>query len=160
MKLHPRTTATLQALRAVEWFRAVGHAEGTNIVTVATWAEAMEWSGGAWRDVQLEAANQVTEALLAKSIQDFRKWNEAVNAIKPIVVELVRTKTKAVADRENLEASFENSVAWDILHLALEAQFSDVIQPGFFAQLGYWYEKGNWPCGWQGPIERGKLVVF
>ncbi len=161
MGLHPSTAATLHALRGVEWFRSAGHAEGRTIHIVTSWEEALDWNEeGAWQDVQLEAANQLSRGLLAKSVEDFRRWNQVVAVVKPVVVALVDEKTRDVMEREGLEKTFKDSVLWDILHLALEAEFSDVMTPGFFAQLGYWYERGNWPCGWDGPMAGGRLVVF
>jgi len=65
-----------------------------------------------------------------------------------------------VAVANKLPKSFEDTVQWDILHLAIESEYSDIFPPGFYASQAYWYLKGHFPCGWEGNFPKGKLVVY
>jgi hypothetical protein len=158
--MQQRTAADLEELKRIEWFTSVGHAEGDDIVIAKSWLDALEWSEGTWEKVQQEAANRLTESLAAASRDEFQSWNDVVRSVRPIVSELVLAKTRPVVEREGLDSDFVDAVRWDILHLAMEDEYSRFPVPGFFAKLGTWYKKGHWPCGWDGSIDSGRLVVF
>jgi hypothetical protein len=159
--MHPRTEATLEKLRQVQWFRCVGVRDTEAADVLSSWHEAIESCGSAeWEDLCLEAANQYCERLAERSPQRFQTWNDIVLAIKPTALALVQEKTKQVVEANDLPAAFVNAVNWDILHLCMDAEYADVYPPGFFASQAYWYVKGHFPCGWQGQFPEGKLIIY
>jgi len=159
--MHPRTEATLEKLRQIQWFGCVGIHDTKAAEILCSWDKAIKsCSSPEWEDLCMEAANQYREKLIEKSPERFHKWNDCMLLIKPVVQALVREKTKQIIAENNLPKVFIDSVDWDIIHLCMEAEYADVYPPGFFASQAYWYMKGHFPCGWQGQFPKGKLIVY
>lgn len=159
--MHPRTKATLEQLRQVQWFHRVGVRDTDAAEVLSSWYEAIEsCSSPEWEDLCLEASNQYCARLAEKSPQQFQKWNDIAVEIKPVAQALVREKTKQVVEENDLPKAFVDTVDWDIVHLCMEAEYADVYPPGFFASQAYWYLKGHFPCGWEGEFPKGKLVIY
>ncbi|MGC3997732.1 MAG: hypothetical protein QM767_09650 [Anaeromyxobacter sp.] len=160
--MHPATSATLARLRGIEWFRSVGSAQSPNIVSVHDWDAAMaSCVDPLWEEAQQAARGTLEEQLMLVSPELYVGWNDIVKDIRPAVQELVREKTRVAGPRAVKDSKlFLDNVHWDILHLALEAEFSEFVQPAFYARLGYWYHAGHWPCGWEGALDSGRLIVF
>ena len=100
------------------------------------------------------------EKLAERSPQRFQEWNSIASDIKPAAVELVRLKTRAVTEENDLPKVFLDTVEWDIVHLCMEAEFADVYPPGFYAAQAYWYTKGHFPCGWEGEFPEGTRIIY
>lgn len=162
--MHPRTEATLEKLKRANWFSSVGVVDTQSAKVLSSWAEAVESCGSPdWEELCLEAANQYRERLLEKSQERFREWNNIVAKIKPATQLLVREKTEDVIRANTLPKVFQDTVEWDILHVAMEAEYADVFPPGFYAANAYWYVNGHFPCGWEGDMAvfpKGKLVIY
>ena len=129
---------------------------------LSSWEDAIQsCSSAEWEELCQEAVNQYRARLLDRSPAEYKKWNDVVNLVKPDSMNLVRLKTQAVIKQKNLPKVFLDIVDWDILHLCMEAEFADIYPPGFYASQAYWYAKGHFPCGWQGPfLHGGKLVIY
>jgi len=159
--MHPRTLASLDQLRAADWFRNVGICDAENAIVLGSWAEAIaSCSSTNWENLCLEAANQYCERLVERSPDRFSAWNDVANDVKPSVVALVAEKAAHVVAAHALPKVFVDTVNWDILHLAMEAEFADVYPPGFYASQAFWYLNGHFPCGWDGAFPEGTLVVY
>lgn len=156
-----QTLATLRKLEQADWFSAVGVIDTDAAIVLHSWKEAAEsCSSPLWRDLLLEASNRYTEKLASRSKERFSHWNMIVREIKKITVPLVAIKTERVIAENKLPKTFQNTVNWDILHIAMESEYSDVYSPGFFASQGYWYVRGRFPCGWSGSFPNGKLIIY
>jgi hypothetical protein len=159
--MQTKAIETLQELENVVWFSAVGSAQSKNIISVQSWQEAMLSCGSyEWEDLCLEAVNQFGMRVLERDASRYNQWNDVVDSVKEICIPFVKRKIQATVDQNSLPKEFEDTVQWDILHLCMEAEFSDVFPPGFYASQAYWYSKGHFPCGWQGKFPAGKLIVF
>jgi len=159
--MHSRTLATLEELKKVEWFRAVGQKDTAATIVLSSWREAIEnCASSDWGDLLLEAANRYREQVAIRSKEQFRQWNTIAQEVKAVTVPLVSRKIELVMKDHKLPKVFEDTVNWDIVHLAMEAEYADVYPPGFFASQGYWYVQGHFPCGWQGSFPEGKLIVY
>ncbi len=88
------------------------------------------------------------------------KWNETVTSTKKVIEPIVHEKTQEVIVEFDLPEVFIDTVEWDILHIALEAEFSNFVPPAFYASQAYWYVKGHFPCGWQGEFPNGTLIIY
>jgi hypothetical protein len=55
---------------------------------------------------------------------------------------------------------FLDSICYDIGHYLLEVEYSDVVEPGYYAEQMEWYRLGHFPCGWQGKWPEGRRVIF
>lgn len=161
MRLGATAIEALAKLDGAAWFRNVGNYDLGSYKTVRTWKEALAWSAeGKWSEVRLEWANELGEILQTRAKDRYRKWNVIVLAAKPIVEKLARQKCSRVVDEQHLPKTFEDDVRWDILHCVVEAEYSDVVEAGRYAQLATIYENGHWPCGWQGTMKKGQVVIF
>jgi hypothetical protein len=159
--MHPRTGATLEELRGVDWFSCVGMRDTDGVEFVSSWAEAIEsCSSLEWENLCLEASNQYRERLLERSPDRFRQWNSIVGELKPITQLLVRQKAVNVIDQNQLPKVFLDTVDWDILGLCMEAEYADVYPPGFYASQAYWYLHGHFPCGWRGNFPKGNIIIY
>lgn len=159
--MHPRTLATLQELDEAHWFAAVGANDTKAAIILPNWEAAIESCASIdWENLLLEAANQYRNKLMQLSPERFRQWNIIVEDVKKATNPLVERKIAQVVKDHQLPQVFADTVKWDILHLAMEAEYADVYPPGFYASQGYWYRSGHFPCGWEGRFPEGKLVIY
>jgi hypothetical protein len=159
--MHPRTTATVQELKEAQWFRCAGVNDTETVEILSSWYEAVEsCSSPEWEELSLEATNQYCERLAQRSPERFKKWNDIASELRPVVQKLVGEKAARVIEENDLPEIFIDTVNWDILGLLMEAEFADVLSPGWYTGQAYWYLNGHFPCGWRGTYPKGKLVVF
>ena len=161
-RMHPRTQATLDKLQQSEWFRNVGVRDAESADVLSSWQDAIESCGSVeWEELCQQAVDQYCARIQERSSAEYERWNEAVIAIKPTSQALVAEKTRDLISKEGLPKVFLDTVDWDILHICMEAEFSDVYPPGFYASQAYWYVKGHFPCGWRGSFPSGgKLIIY
>ena len=159
--MKPETEATLNKLDSVEWFRCVGKTDVEQATLVSSWTEAIKHVRSAHsKEVVLEAANRITEGILKSSLDRYANYNAVVATVKPPVVEMVKRKSASTAEQHALPKEFIDRLNWNILHLAIECEFADVIPAGFFTALSYYYYVGHFPCGWEGEYPKGRLIVY
>lgn len=162
--MHERTEATLKELINVNWFIAVGvldAEQAQHADVLKSWGEAIKsCSRLEWENLRLEAVNQFVARVREVSLDRYRKWNEVVAEMRPVVIDLVQEKTASVVSEYQLPKKFVDVVNWDMLHLCMECEYADVFPPGFYAAHAYWYLKGHFPCGWKGAFPEGRLIVF
>ena len=88
-------------------------------------------------------------------------WNDLLKQVRPITDELVLRKTAKVVREHRLPEEFVAEVKWDILHVAMEGEYFDLYQGGFYRSLAYVYKEGHFPCGWEGQRPpAGKLKLY
>lgn len=159
--MHPRTIATLDQLRREDWFRNVGVRDTELADVLSSWDEAITSCASLdWENLGLEAANQYRERLLERDRRAMSTWNATVDLVKPAALALVREKTRAVIEANQLPKVFLNNVNWDIVHLLMECEYAETYPPWFYASKAYWYLNGHFPCGWRGPLHGGRLLVY
>lgn len=167
MKLNPTTTATLNDLESANWFVNVGKPLAVDplfvdkVIACKSWNQAIEQSSSTkWGNIQIEAGNALSSRVIAAKSERFHVWNDLVDNLKPLAVDLVGRKICSVVAEHKLPNAFRHTVEWDILHLLLEAEYSDIVKPTFFAAQAYWYASGRFPCGWKGRFPQGQLIVY
>jgi hypothetical protein len=160
--MRPPTLGALAEFEAAPLFSAVGQAVSADVVAAGSWDDAIaRCSTIEWDNLQLEGAGKLTEALCVHHRARYQGWNDIVGECKlrlePLITSTVRrlfphdpAKAKAVWD----------STVWDLLHLCMEKEYSDLIQGGFSGMLAPWYLAGRFPCGWEGTWPAGRLVVY
>lgn len=159
--MHPSTIATFNHLEQVDWFSRVGCADFDDITMLSSWEEAIEMCAGIeWENIQLHAANQLTIKLHFEAMDEYRRWNDIVKDIKPFICDFVARKINLVVREHHLPKVFEDSINWDMINLAMECEYSDIIKPSFFAGNSFWYAKGHFPCGWKGSFPGGHPVIY
>lgn len=156
-----RTREALAQLDGVEWFRNVGQKDTEAAIVLSSWPKAVASCASVeWENLCLEAVNQYREKLDSRSRERFQQWNEVVTDLKTVTTPLVQHKVERVVHDHDLPQVFEDTVRWNILGLAVEGEYSDIVAPGYYAGLAYWYMAGHFPCGWQGSYPEGKLIVY
>lgn len=161
------TIATIERLEKANWFINVGQSlvldpqVTDKVITCKSWKEAMQHSSKlSWENIQLEAANSLRAKIIKADPKRFHVWNDKVIALKPTAFQMIDQKSSFVIQQNNLPEGFKHTVQWDILHLLMEAEYSDIVKPTFFAAQAYWYVTGRFPCGWKGKFPEGQLIVF
>src|ERR1700733_5759382 len=161
IKMHLKTIVTLDRLEEAAWFSCVGIKDTDVAIVLSSWQEAIDHcSSIEWENLCLEARNQYCERLVERSMERFRKWNETVDELKPIIIPFVKGKIEAVVRKHHLPKKFEDIVQWEILGVCMEAEYADVYPPGYYGSQAYWYVKGHFPCGWQGAFTNGMLIIY
>jgi hypothetical protein len=159
--MHERTRATLEQLNRIEWFRAVGQHDSDKVIILSSWEEAIEHCASIyWENLCLEARELYRMRLWNRNKARARQWNTVVDAVKPVTTALVERKINTVVRHHHLPEVFRDTVRWDMLHVALEAEFADVCEPSFYAGQAYWYVQGHFPCGWSGEPPGGTLIIY
>lgn len=161
--LRPPTLATLNDLQSFAWFSRVGerHPEVSTAVVLSNWFEAItSMEEEEWENLRLDARNGYTAQLARTSPVRFRTWNAKVEAIKVITVPMVNSVFSTNMSLRELPRKVLDIVQWDVLHVCMEAEFSDCAPIGFFASNAYWYRAGHFPCGWKGTFPDGKCVIY
>jgi hypothetical protein len=159
--IQPATIAVLDDLESVEWFRNVGRARSERARSVSSWNEARRYlHSGASENVRIEASNKRRARVLEKSPAAYDEWNERLHMIKPIVTALVLEKALPFAKRHGWPDRALDVVRYDILGLAIDADYSDLVGPSIYSELGHWYRAGHFPLGWEGSTRDGALVVY
>ena len=156
-----RTIATLDKLDSVDWFVNVGKKDQSQVEYVNSWGDAVHsCSTTDWENLTLEAANQLRERIREKSKERLNQWNSVLKTVKPFSDALVKDKASYVASQNQLPNSFIKCVRWDIFHLCMEAEFSDIVEPAFFSSLSFNYFNGHFPCGFSGNFPHGRFIIY
>jgi hypothetical protein len=162
--MYDRTGTMINLLSNAEWFSKVANAVNGNVLAVGDWEHAIaHLTNGYWEDLHYYSANQLFEAgrvVNAHKGNSSRNWNLIATEIRSIVIPLVEDKTVSISKAQNLPKVFMDQVLWDMLHIAMATDFSDVFIPDFYASLAYWYLEGHFPCGWEGEYPKGRLIIY
>jgi hypothetical protein len=161
--LRPPALATLKEISGFPWFSRVGEwgSDVSTAVVLGNWYEAISSvEAGEWEELCMDAANGFSEQLAKVASSRFRTWNAKVEAIKKVSVPMISSLFSTRADLQPLPKVVQDSVQWDVLHVCLEAEFSDCLPPGFYASNSYWYRAGHFPCGWKGKFPDGRIIIY
>ncbi len=132
-----------------------------DIVVISSWVQAIElFSSIQYENICLEAANRMRKNIRDHSKKRLNGWNDTVAKIKYITQPMVIKKIEHIVICNNLPKSFIDTVQWDILHICMEAEYSDICRDEFYVRQAYWYKIGHFPCGWEGDFPNGKFAVY
>ncbi|MBN7809189.1 hypothetical protein RMS29_023770 (plasmid) [Agrobacterium rosae] len=155
------TIATLDKLASVNWFRNVGEHDQKMVHYVRSWDEASRsCSASDWENLTLEATNQLRERIKEIDVKRLNEWNAVVRIVKPFAEALSEEKTSGIFSDNEIHQVILGCVKWDILHLCMEAEYSDIVEPAFFSSLSYYYFNGHFPCGFSGSFPDGQFIVY
>jgi hypothetical protein len=144
----PLTIAALDKLDEVLWFESVGRSEFENVVQLHNWSDAADCACSRLsRDFRNERGNLLSESVAAKSTVRFQQWNEIVRIVKPFVTALLHDKADKIISPNGLFGDVLHALNWDILHLCIECEYADLVDPGYFHATAFYYSRGHFPCG-------------
>jgi hypothetical protein len=91
---------------------------------------------------------------------DFPQWDRIREELKPTISALVMEKTSPAVEKTGLPDVVIKRATWDILYMAMEHEFADVVPASFFDAMAAVYLHGHFPCGWEGNWPEGQLLVY
>ena len=152
--MRAQTAELLASMQSWPWFEHVGEPiSDPGVTAVRTWERAIELaSSDVWEHVELEFGGRFTEKLLITNPPRYQQWNHLVDELKALMEPLSPAWLRPIAVRPTPPAPFINQVRWDVLHIGMETEYSDICPESFYAgALAPWYRTGHFPCGWDGP---------
>ena len=156
-----QTRAVLDLLNTVDWFSSIGTPTTADVKRANSWEEAIKYCQEiGWENAQIESRNELSLAVWRQAKDRFQKWNDLSGEIREISKIIVHQKTDSTISEYKLTSSFVNDVSWDVVLIALSAEYADIYVSDFYIKLACWYVKGHFPCGWEGVYPQGRLIVF
>ena len=135
---------------------------GLAVARVNSWPDALaHCAAPTWESVTLDAAGALTTHLSARCSNLYVDWNQVITQSKTeLIAPIVEPAIQAAMNEFQLTTAFADCVRWDIVHAAAESAYEHCHPPRFFCSLLAVYQKGHFPCGWQGDWPVGRLEVF
>lgn len=160
--MKPTTSKVLALLNGSIWFNAVGKTTDNTFNVVESWFHALaSCSSHEWKSVLNEGFNILGAKVQSRAMPRYQEWNDAIYGVRPHVLELAQRKTEALTREHKLPDEFRGSVYGSVLGIAMESEYSDVTEPGFFTNVILpCYLNGHFPCGWEGDFPAGRLIVY
>jgi hypothetical protein len=156
------TRNTLMQIMSKPLFGNVGKLDSQRVVAVGSWQQASEeCSKIEYNNLCNSARNQLSSAMHVVANEVYNQtWNVNVDEIKAFLKCYIDTNVNSLELPEEIISRIHAAVRWDLMLLGMEAEYSEYVKPAFFTGLSYWYNKGHFPCGWQGEYPQGKLMVY
>lgn len=162
--MNSATISTIEDLKSFKWFNLAGKPlteNASTAVSIDTYDEMLKSiESNRWMNIRIQALNRITKGVREDDLELFKDWNTIAKEIMPFSKSITSMAIEHLDCQPNDKTMIEKHVYWDIHHLLLEAEYSHIIEPGFFAYISYWYSLGHLPCGWIGKIPQGKLLVY
>jgi hypothetical protein len=165
----------LTSAEQIPWLSHVGGAlSRPGIRVVSDSQEAVKLLASPESDsVRLMLKNRLAALVNIRHYARFSKWNELSREVKAVMAARISPVVVTALAKDGLPASANDSIAWDLLLIALEAEYSDVVAKSEVTELLWpWYSAGHVPCGWdnlvldtawaeQGlPLPQTDLVIY
>ena len=152
-------------LKRIPWFSRCGVSEEVEIVLpyslVSTWQSALDaLSDPAWEGATAEAQGDLTGRLTKKCPRLYQEWNTLVSEADKLVADHVMPSALKIQASQGLPKLFLDCVEWDIGLAVMEHSYAKYSPHEFFRTLLKVYEKGHFPCGWDGEWPNGTLLVI
>lgn len=150
---------------SISWFDKCGIEEALDlnleIDQVKSWDEAyLCYSDSSWEQTTLEMRNEVTSYLNTRFPNRYLEWNLTAQECKKFLVESVFPKIRNYKETNGLDDTFLDCVYWDLLNSMVILSYQDCKPPRSYGLLFMIYEKGHFPCGWEGEWPKGRLKYY
>lgn len=163
--LSNHTLKCLHALRTVQWFSNCGQPfePKWNVASVSTWTDALRIAleDRDMKDQRHEDTNIIRDQVRGYP-SEWRRWNSITEAALPILESATAdfSNWPLPSDRLKDEERLKNMVEWDLIHYAIELEYSALITTRRFTIKGEIYLLGHLPCGWLPGNKVEQLIVF
>ncbi|MGB7160272.1 MAG: hypothetical protein WBD40_19550 [Tepidisphaeraceae bacterium] len=164
--LREPTLQLIERIKGTELFINVGKPISDSTVDrVDFWRLAAKFSlTRIWYNVRLEARNRITSELSLRHSRRYQRWNDIVDETDELLLPTINAALERIQPAVKLKprawSEFSDSVRVDFRGACHEADYSDVVPSDFYQNLMAWYMRGHFPCGWDGTMESGRLIVF
>jgi hypothetical protein len=171
MKIGEAAKAKLEEITSYPLLKFVGTPLSGDVKTVPTWeTAARECKSDNWQRCCIMGRNVLQRLTEQRAWDRSDRWDEYVEAIRPRIVSCVEDLRSVVTAPVSIFEKVRHNIAWNLLFICLEAEYSDVVEPIFFIPyVDKWYQCGHFPCGWNGLpfpdgwdgiIRGGNVIVF
>lgn len=141
---NPELEAFMESLRTIPWFENVGKPiSDKSVKQVFSWAEA-------WKYLQKDSWFNAP-------------FHDHIDQMHPICKEAYIIARDAVTESGNdheLEKGINVSLEAAYTASGAAYEIATDSKDRFFVGLMKWYQKGHWPCGWEGTYPEGRLIVY
>ena len=169
------TKQFIDALSRLDWFAQAGNASTLlkQFEYIDLKSAVISYRSDEWSNFTLMLKNRNFGILRTLQWDRSLAWNATVKEVRG----MLESHTSLIQDsliRVGFLGSDSSGIEWDLLNIAMEVEFADVIVPSTFTTL-IWpiYTMGRIPCGWIGPtidtawsskisvpLPQGKIAVF
>jgi hypothetical protein len=169
--MQAQTRHLIEQMRSVSFFAQAGTCPDEHTTALRTWRDAAAANRSKqWDWVLMEACNVFTQRLHDRCRDRFQKWNDLVDEIKPLTQQVVSRIMETVPIKGKDRVLIEATLNWTLLEICMEKEYGEEHAPPFYRQLWQWYQRGHFPCGWDGVVDpggdydktirSGKLIVY
>ncbi|MFO1488055.1 MAG: hypothetical protein U1F65_06225 [Verrucomicrobiota bacterium] len=156
------TLKVVELLEGKTWFGAAGKQNDAEYSHAPSWLHALaSCNGSDWMSVFDAGFEILTAKVQSRSLSRYQEWNVHIGEVRPLLVELIKRKAGKIMADHQLPEQFFWSVYAGLLGIAMECEYADIADPGFFTnEILPCYLRGHFPCGWEGQFPNGHLVVY
>jgi len=160
-KLSPATQATLEQLEGAEWFTQVGQPiEGDDVRVVDSWEEAIRLATSPeWIERKLAVMNDLRISLMQADPKHIDHYEDVLEEIELSAIDVAHWHCQPLID-EGVDENLLEAAIQDMRGVLIEAEFANVVPPGFHAGLSYWYANGRFPCGYQNSASKPHVLIY
>lgn len=160
--ISPNAMSLIEQFKQTDWFCHVGQPmTAPHVAVVKSWAEAGKSCASLkWEHTRLDARNDLSMALDERFTDRYQAWNDIIEGIDERLMPTMEAVVERVSRRYGLPPQFARFVKSDARMACVEADYADLVPPGFYMRLAAIYLDGHFPCGWRGRWPKGKVVVF
>uniref|UniRef100_UPI0013ECCBDE hypothetical protein n=1 Tax=Aquisphaera insulae TaxID=2712864 RepID=UPI0013ECCBDE len=153
--MREETRVLLRAMEDWPWFEHVGESiSDPGVIAIHSWDEAVEpRRSHVWECLTLQVNNTNYRSVNSRDWHRAQGWNPLVAEVR-LVLKPLFGHIEEIGSRLSLPPdAFYHQVTWDLIGIATETEYADVITPLFNVPvLVPWYQIGHFPCGWDGPV--------
>lgn len=165
--LSSTSTAMIQRIKSIDWFYNIGgEVEEADVRRAGSMAEARQFAlCNAYVNVLIEASNDMTCFLFEQYPDRYQEtWNEISHAALERLHETfdiaVGIGIKRLQIFETMREDLRETIEIPPLLAIHEIEYADVLDASLGQRLVTWYERGHWPCGFEGTWPDVRIVVY
>lgn len=154
---------TLEEIASSALLAKVGDAlpENGDIIACKSWEEATKYALSKYSEsIRIQTGNLLSEQVSSLDNNRFQEWNdcvrEGITTINRVILEKISPTINNIPKRIEIE----RIIRWDLLHIFLEAEYSDIVTPQFYASQAFWYINGYFPCGWLSEEPEHRPIIY
>lgn len=116
--------------------------------------------GVKWRNVCMDARNDLTVFLTLNNLKAYHSWNPMVDEVKEDIIANVSDTIQERCKVLDLPEKMFPNIRMAIINIALTYSYKKYYDSVFYDDMLKIYESGHLPCGWVGSYSKGKFKVY
>ena len=138
------------------------HQPDLELVQIKSWHDVLVACGSLeWETARLRTSGDLSIHVLRQFDSRYGQWGKITSAWSPLIRSTVARHLAPIQSRYQLPEEVAWSAHWGILHGLLRWEYDDCGKPPqFYSRVLDLFERGHFPCGWQGNYPAGRLIVY